>query len=236
MCSASVPQPQPASTTLSPGLQPQLAADVIHLGDLRLIERRRPASGSRRRCRPWCCRATARRTRCRCRNGDGCCRASRPGVLLCGRCSAGGAAQQRRRARRLAGAIHRLQQPRPGHPRWSRGRRCRRRRSAAHGSTRIDSSVPRLAKVTRRDRAPRGRPRGRRRAPQAPAAGSPSAACSRDNSQRSKPLPRASVCGGSSGPTPASVRRSGAALRGGGQALLAGVHGSPFTRLREGLI
>ena len=40
MCSASAPQPQPASTTRSPRLQPQLAADVIHLRDLRLVERR----------------------------------------------------------------------------------------------------------------------------------------------------------------------------------------------------
>ena len=35
-------------------------------------------SGSRRTCRPWCGPATTNRTGCRCRSGDGCCRASPP--------------------------------------------------------------------------------------------------------------------------------------------------------------
>ena len=40
MCSASAPQPQPASTTRLAGAQAQLAAHVVHFRDLRLVERR----------------------------------------------------------------------------------------------------------------------------------------------------------------------------------------------------
>ena len=88
MCSASVPQPQPASTTLSPARRRSLRHtwSILAVCASSSVAR---GSGNRRRCRPWCRRATVRRNRCRCRNGDECCRVSRTRY-----CGAGGAVRR----------------------------------------------------------------------------------------------------------------------------------------------
>ena len=64
-----LPQPQPTSSTRSPSRRPELLADELELGFLRLLERAAPRRGSTRSCRSSSGRGTARRSRCRRRSG-----------------------------------------------------------------------------------------------------------------------------------------------------------------------
>ena len=66
-----LPQPQPTSSTRSPSLQAELAADQLELGLLRLLERLARRPRSTRSCRSSRGPGTARRSRCRRRSGGG---------------------------------------------------------------------------------------------------------------------------------------------------------------------
>ena len=181
---AKPPQPQPISSTRSPGSSRRLLADPPVLAALRVLERARPGARRPRTSRSSSRRARARRARCRGRSGRRCC-----GGRAAARCAGSAGAARRapgvgargaapRRPRSAAGArTGRRGRPRPTRrpctPR--RGRACRASPGGGRARGRGCAARPprpcRTAGASRRAGSPRApRPRG----PRARARGTPS--------------------------------------------------------------